>query len=703
MAEALGEIHAISQLETPEERKAQRRSRARLKLEEARRQALGIKPATPPKTETDPEKDRLSSQQILKSKERLKKLISDGNQLVSGVSVAGDSREVSRRFEEDDIRKARYEKMEAEANASTERFEEIMKKWSHTSQHAKLPQALQDLIDQQKAACDEMLDEKNKLITDFEEELKMKDDQYVKHLKKQTEDVDLIVERMEEQARSLIKAFQEELKEIDTAFATERQQLIEAHQKTLQDALKERQDKEAEYLATRDKRLEENEAKLQHLRVRNAEDFNKIKIKLETDIQHLQQQIQQMKATFQLNAEKLEYNYQILKKRDEENTVTISQQKRKLTRLQDSLNNIKIKLNKQVKHNQEEVESFMAEYRKNIEQYKELQKKFKHFQLVDARRFYDIWQMNEEKVRELAHNVSNADEIIHKHQFGLSWEPPPPVESPLTPLLTKMNRDVSQATLYASQILSDADITSTPHVTEGVGEATIGDAVIPPNTVKQVLELIAEEATFLLEPKLTHLLAPLDKDEQMLMKLDSMFKALRVSTENDVQDLVKFFITNKSPNTDEGSTIESRASDLSSEMLVEVIDPNDVSQALKNFCESSHRKQGSTLESSQPKILGLTNTTSTTKLLDGAFWDKLSRTLPESQEKLWTALLEGLEKYHSILVSRSKLIENTDHLQQQNSELRLLLHQYMHSNINYELEVPPALVMPSNNQDHVVY
>ena len=39
-----------------------------------------------------------------------------------------------------------------------------------------------------------------------------------------------------------------------------------------------------------------------------------------------------MRATYQLNQEKLEYNFQVLKKRDEENTITKSQQKRKITR-----------------------------------------------------------------------------------------------------------------------------------------------------------------------------------------------------------------------------------------------------------------------------------------------------------------------------------------------------------------------------------
>ena len=49
------------------------------------------------------------------------------------------------------------------------------------------------------------------------QELKGKDDQYVKDLKKQAEDVDLKIERMEEQIKNLTKALREEMKEIEVS------------------------------------------------------------------------------------------------------------------------------------------------------------------------------------------------------------------------------------------------------------------------------------------------------------------------------------------------------------------------------------------------------------------------------------------------------------------------------------------------------
>ena len=63
------------------------------------------------------------------------------------------------------------------------------------------------------------------------------------------------------------------------------------------------------------------------LLVKDAEEYNKLKIKLETDIQTLEQQLEEMRATYQLNTEKLEYNYRVLTERDNENTSTLLKQK----------------------------------------------------------------------------------------------------------------------------------------------------------------------------------------------------------------------------------------------------------------------------------------------------------------------------------------------------------------------------------------
>ena len=49
--------------------------------------------------------------------------------------------------------------------------------------------------------------------------------------------------------------------------------------------MQQRRDRELEYMKAREKRVEEYEQQLQHLRVQDTEEYNQVKIKLETDVQ----------------------------------------------------------------------------------------------------------------------------------------------------------------------------------------------------------------------------------------------------------------------------------------------------------------------------------------------------------------------------------------------------------------------------------
>jgi len=364
-----------------EERIAARRLRIARRLEAQKRAQMGEDPNEKKEVKEELSKSR---KQMEESRLRLTKLQSHGRELVSNIRVAGDAREAGRRIEEEDARRQRKEKLEAEAKAGSERFEEITKKWESSLQK-EIPQDLHESLMHQKSSCDAMIDEKNKLINEFQMELKSKDDQYVKDLKKQAEDIDLLIERMDEQVKELTKADRQELTQIEKAFVAERTELLEQQRNKWEAMMAARAEKEVDYMKARQKRVDDYEQQLQQLRIQDAEEYNTVKIKLETDVQILEQQLQQMRATYQLNQEKLEYNFQVLRKRDEENTITKSQQKRKITRLQDVLTNLKIKLAKQEKQYKDDNQQLTEDYKRITEQFKELQKKSKHLLLRDQR------------------------------------------------------------------------------------------------------------------------------------------------------------------------------------------------------------------------------------------------------------------------------------------------------------------------------
>jgi dynein regulatory complex protein 1 len=131
-----------------------------------------------------------------------------------------------------------------------------------------------------------------------------------------------------------------------------------------------------------------------------------------------------MKATYQLNQEKLEYNYQVLQKRDEENAKTKAQQKRKLTKLQDALTNLKKKLTKQIKQFNDENQQLSEDYKRVTDMFNDLQMKSKHFIAVDLKKFHDIWKMNENECKKIAGNLLEADRIFYEQQLGVEWKSP---------------------------------------------------------------------------------------------------------------------------------------------------------------------------------------------------------------------------------------------------------------------------------------
>lgn len=62
------------------------------------------------------------------------------------------------------------------------------------------------------------------------------------------------------------------------------------------------------------------------------------------------------------------------------------------------------------------------------------------------------------------------------------------------------------------------------------------------STTRKILMLLCDETGFLIESKLLSLLQPLEKSECYLLRLDAVFSALGVESEEDLYKLVNFFL-----------------------------------------------------------------------------------------------------------------------------------------------------------------
>ncbi|XP_063079139.1 dynein regulatory complex protein 1 [Engraulis encrasicolus] len=717
--------------ENREDRIAARRLRIAARTEARKRQDQG----EDVEVKVEVKEETKSQRQVELSERRIQKLQGDGTELVTNIQVAADARESQRRDGQEDARRLRLEKLEGEAKCSLEKFEEISKKWSE-AKVLEIPQELKEALKKQSLLCAALIQDKNKLIHELAQELKESDDRYVRDLKRQADEVDLMVERMEEQIKILIKSYREEQQEILTAFEEETKALLEGNLQRWEQMRRNRGHKEAENLRARVVRVEEFEDLLQKLRVEDAEEYSMIKSKLENDVQVLQQQLQQMKATYQLNQEKLEYNFQVLKKRDEENTITKSQQKRKITRLQDILNNLKIKCSTQEKQSCEENQSQTEEYRRIMQQFKHMQKKMRRFAVMDAQKFEEVWRMNDEEVKALASRALEIDRLIHQQQLGLEWAAPPLpfMQCSDRPVAAQQRQSVSSALQAAVSMAKEEEVVaegepeggmrmeqeeeegrreqegeeSTVRAREGLSgedvvtgreEGGTGSGVekprkVSPKTIKRILELLCDEAGFLIEGKLQKLLSPLEKNEQSLMRLDSIFAAMNIDNEEDVYQLADFFSKFKKEQAQEEKKEPERGAcggQTESAGDEDLMHPNDFLTALKAFTalhgtrrESVAQHKGSVKESlAVPRSL----------CVDPQYWEGMAGVISPAKLIVWGSLEKALEKYHGVLTDRSKLLVDTQKLRQQNLELKSLLRQYVNSRVNAELEIPPTQVM----------
>ncbi|XP_071663391.1 dynein regulatory complex protein 1 [Patagioenas fasciata] len=542
----------------PQERIAARRRRISARLDAKRRAALG-EDAEPEAVEE--EEQRRSHKEIEESGQRLAKLLFEGTQMVTNIQVAADLRETQRRAEEAELKLRRLERLEKEAKSGTARFAEITSKWALATERS-IPQELWQLLDRQQQRCTRLLEQKNQLIGDLQQELKNKDEQYVQAIKQQSDDINLLLERMEEQIRTMLKTYRHKLLQIEKAFELERRELLDSNKKKWEEAIQAHNAQELEYIHTRLRKVEEFEKQLKQLLLQDEEEYNSMKIQLEVEVQNLEKQLQQMKATYHLTQEKLDFNLQVLRKQDEENAIIRGQQKRKINRLYTIFSNLRTKLAKQEQQFREERQSLAAHCERIVEKCKVVQRKMRHFALCDSEKFTEVWLMNEEEAKGLMRKALDADLVIHTQQLGLHWEEPRYwFLNNVGPLgCYKVKR---RATELAAQILTESSAEGQEEEErekemEKVGSGGRGkentmviEDKVPPlrnickKTAKRILELVSDESGFLLEGKQLRLLQALGRDERILMKLDSIFGALGIDSEDDLYQLLDFFLQYK--------------------------------------------------------------------------------------------------------------------------------------------------------------
>ncbi len=250
------------------------------------------------------------------------------------------------------------------------------------------------------------------------EQLKVKDEEYVNALKKQNDDVDELIKNMRKQFLDMRNDYHEQLDQIEKAFLRERNDIIAKNEEEIRQLFDQHKSLEEEYMHKRSQKEEHYTSELEKLRTQDANDQAEQKIKLEKEMQILQKCMEDMKAVYRLNEEKLDFNQRVLKEREKVNKSAIDGLKKRLRRYKENLGLAKKKFEAQTKKYARDNKMMTKDYKKFTKEFLLLQIKYERFEKSDKNRFNEIWSMNQNEVMALCEKLKECDRVIHVQQLG---------------------------------------------------------------------------------------------------------------------------------------------------------------------------------------------------------------------------------------------------------------------------------------------
>ncbi|XP_070843946.1 dynein regulatory complex protein 1 [Chaetodon trifascialis] len=651
------------------------------------------------------EEDMEDSEKLITS-QRIISLQRDLQTSVTNIQTAADAKESMRRRELEEARSLRLERLQNDVKSSQEKFEEITRRWSIAQQKV-IPQELQEALNHQQQLCAALIEDKKKLINDLQQELKVGDDRYVKDLRRQAEELDLMMERMEEQIKTLTKAYREELAQMERVYQQESEVLLTRDMTEWEQYMKELMDRELDWLTQRKKKVEEYEAIIHNLMLETIEKYSIDRGEHNAKFQALERETQQLKGTRIITA------LRRIKLEDERgfHRFSLAQMKSRIVSLQREMKNLMVKYTSQEKEFTKRSRYLSEDYKRNVQQYEHMQRKIKHFAAADIRKFEEMWRMLEAEVKQLVERALDIDSLICKQHLGLTWERPPmpfmELHGPIRPKTQAVSQSFqSGRAVRCSPRRMDASVgprleTDTESVDmemykEGTAVqsescAEVEEGKLSTETLKKVMELLCDEAGFLMEDKFLNLLAPLEKEEQAVVKLGFLLSSLGIE-EEDMPKLAHFLIKHKHQQSEDvcfetaGSSdkAEDMETNSATDLTSELIDPSHIVPALKSFLQQLKRSRDSSARQ-RPSLQHIEARDSSE---DDAYWESMGNIIPEDKLKLWDAAESTLKQYHLILTEISELIPETQSLEQQNRELRMLLQQSLNSKVSTDLEIP---------------
>lgn len=257
-------------------------------------------------------------------------------------------------------------------------FDEINKKWREM-ENLKEPMAIYEDMQKQRENISNLMASKDELIEQCQQELKRTNFKYYQDQDKQSQDICFLVQRIDHQIELLKKSYRTSISDLQNTIEQEKQKILKTAQdkwNTVYDHLTVNESQKMELVKEKQKFYEHE---LETIRNKQEEITRTTRIRLEKDAEILELEIRKTRANILMNSEKIDYNYQVLQKRNEENIIINNQQKRRVAKFNESIVVLKRKLAELRENNRQTMERLTLDIQKLHASINDLQTKAEHF------------------------------------------------------------------------------------------------------------------------------------------------------------------------------------------------------------------------------------------------------------------------------------------------------------------------------------
>lgn len=244
--------------------------------------------------------------------------------------------------------------------------------------------------------------------------------------------------------------------------------------------------------------------------------------------------MESIKALTLLNNEKLDYNYQILKKREDENIKIKSQQKRRINKLRDVVIALRKKNHEYEENSLNMIKKLEDEIKKLNVCILEVESKADHFAIINDKKFHMVLEMNKKEAEKVLRRIQEVDKILHAQQMGEEWQP---FEVNLRFVYydkLRNRRDSSAKLTTQTKDQDDESLTSAVLSTEALSTKKTASMMMDwkqttdspqyCSLVKKILYKVADHTGFLTEEKLMKVLEPYIDVQKCIVGLDTTFE-----------------------------------------------------------------------------------------------------------------------------------------------------------------------------------